>query len=186
MKRLLVVLLIAIMTFPTMAFAQEDSTESRIEKLEKKIDQLEKRISRLEKSVFNDEITAMADAANSFLYGDNASSEENDQSDSESFTLASGVYVVGEDIEAGSYKGVIQEGIGYVDLFKSYEDYLEKDGAHYSALLSILMATQSAIDGLSDYPTQASQYVTETGSLKLVDGMCMAIDNVTLTVSKTS
>lgn len=178
MKKLFATLLIVVMMIPTMVFAQEDSAELRIAELEEKIEKLEKRISKLEMSMSDDKATALVDAANSFLNRDNASPEEG-----ESFTLASGIYVVGEDIDAGSYKGVIREGIGYVDLFKSYDDYLKENGEHYKALLSILMATQSAIDGLSDSP-MASQYVTETGSLKLIDGMCMAIDNVTLTVSK--
>ena len=149
-KRIFAIALFFITVLPIITYADDSNLALRIDALEKRIEDLE-----------------------NLLKG-------NEIDDVDSFNVGSGIYVVGEDIDAGSYRGVITKGVGYIDLFKSYDDYIDKNGEHFDALLSILMAPQAAIDDLSDYPTQASSYVTETGSLKLSDGMCMAIDNLSL------
>lgn len=118
MKRIIAFSLVAMITFSSTAYAQEDSSELRIAKLENKMEELEARISSLEKTIFNNEIAGTADS-----WLPNNDSNESD----ESFTLSSGIYIIGEDIDAGTYSFVCIEGVSDINIYNDYDSAVSEN-----------------------------------------------------------
>ena len=107
-------------------------------------------------------------------------SESKTDADSQStydttLTISPGTYVVGEDIEAGTYSlSVIDGNLGEIMLFKDYDTFISNNGSILDAIANYYV---SSPDSNLDYPS-------EVGSIKLVDGMCLFVNGVTSNATK--
>ena len=139
-----------------MAVSEDESDlVARIEDLENENRLLKERILRLEQTVFEEKPTT------------------NTAPTSESFSLSSGLYIVGEDINAGKYSVSITNGEGALRVFSDYDKYIKTEGNQFDALQSYDVAEPDKTD--NPYWT----YVSEVGNLILKDGMCLVLEEVT-------
>lgn len=92
------------------------------------------------------------------------------------FTMSPGTYIVGEDIDAGTYSISITSGnYGNIMVFKDYDSFLSNNA--------------SMLDAISDYyvaaPGNQFDFQSEIGSLRLIDGMCLYVNGVSGNMVKT-
>lgn len=107
-------------------------------------------------------------------------SNEPDSEPSDSFDtvgrLNPGIYIVGEDIAAGKYTLTVTDGIGFIEVYNTYDDY--KNG-NYDAMNMYMVASESYKKVAADEAIN-SMYSSEIGSLPLENGMCVKIDTVSV------
>ena len=161
MKKGAILLLTAAIAFGgTSALHAEDlGDEGRITNLETKVAELENRISQLELLL---------------------SSTDGQVGDfSSPFNLASGVYVGGEDIPVGDYSFKVTTGQGTFSVFSSYDDYATDE---YSFKTMYMLMDESTRNSMAEqgYGTTVAAYTSELGNIKITDGLCIAVEGVTL------
>lgn len=136
------------------------------EDLQEQINSLSERVAQLEQTLSE---------LKEYIQADQGAGTEKSPSNSEvngQYDLKAGVYDVGEDIEAGKYSVTIYEGAGYLQLFESYDNFIETKGNQFLAIQSYDVASpENAADSWLDY-------ISEVGSIRLTDGMCLVMDEV--------
>ena len=180
MKKTLILFMtvIAMLAMSVVVLADDQDLISRIEALEKENKLLKERVYRLESSVFEEEIKGMVDAINGW---------ESESEEETGVTLYSGTYVVGEDLDAGKYNIKIEDGVGTMYIFPSYDIYVSSNKGLLEALSYQYVASDEYIQGLKDseyISTMASIYTSNISNIRLTDGVCVVLDTVTATFSK--
>lgn len=161
MKKSAVLLLTAAIAFggASALHAEDLGDEGRITNLEAKVVELENRISQLE------------------LLLSGADGQINDFSSP--FNLASGVYVGGEDIPVGDYSFKVLSGDGELTVYSSYDDYAADEYSYRAMYMLMDEATKNSMAKQGFGDTFAS-YSSELGNIKITDGLCIAVEGVTL------
>lgn len=163
MKKSAVLLLTATIAFggASALHAEDLGDEGRITNLEAKVVELENRISQLEL----------------LLSGTN----EQVSDFSSPFNLASGVYIGGEDIPVGDYSFKVLTGDGQLSIYASYDDY-SNDSSGYDYRTAYSLMDESTRNDMTEkgYGFTVASYMTELGNIKITDGLCIAVEGVTL------
>lgn len=165
MKLMIGTIAALILALSTPAIASESELLIRIEALEERISVLE---SLLGISDVQQEETESAEIV---------------ESAGTNITLGTGTWIVGEDIPAGKYKIVCQDGTSTIKIYNSYEDRVNKS---YSYVEDYMMSNEEYIErtfsmlGEDTVNTYKSLYVFEVNNVYLSDGMCLYIDSGSL------
>lgn len=165
MKKGTILLLTAAIAFggASALHAEDLGNEDRITNLENKVTELENRISQLEL----------------LLSGTN----EQVGDFSSPFTLASGIYVGGEDIPVGDYSFKVTTGQGSLSVYSSYDDYADDEYSYKTIYMLMDETTRNSMIE-QGYGTTANIYIPELGNVKITDGLCISVEGVTLEGTK--
>ena len=132
--------------------------------LEQRINLLEKRIAALEKIVTEKE-------------KDDSSSEP----DNDDGILVSGICIVGEDIEPGSYSAdVVSGGIGLLCIFIDYNAFVKHNGNQFSSIFYQDLRNPSYVknSGSDEFDNYINSYLTRIENLNLKNDMCISVNGV--------
>lgn len=102
-------------------------------------------------------------------------------------TALSGIYVVGEDIDPGTYSfKVIEGGTGSITVFSSYDSYIQNNGNQFLAIYYENLRNENYnVDTSSDeWDDYFEGYLSEVKNANLKKNMCVAIKGVTVVASK--
>lgn len=136
------------------------------EDLQEQINSLSERVAQLEQT-----LSELKEYIQSGQGTEGEKSPVNSEGDDQ-YDLKAGVYEVGDDIEAGKYSVTIYDGAGYLQLFDSYKNYVETKGNQFLAIQSYDVASPEKAEN------PWIDYISEIGSLRLDDGMCLVLDEV--------
>lgn len=153
-------LIVSIMAIPVLA----NETEDRIAALEAKVIELEARISALE--------------------GNDAEKIETQDENSEmtttdSITLTTGTWIVGEDLPAGKYNLASPDGESHI---KMYDNYDARKAREYSYFEDYTLVNQEYLDsvinmfGESYINTISGLYTVQANNVRLEDNNCIYIE----------
>lgn len=133
------------------AIARKESLETDIKKLEKNKEQLE-----CDNNVIQSELNEHKQQQNEILDG--------------TFTLSAGTYIVGEDIAEGKYDITVLTGVGELDLYESYEVYLEDK---YDEIIDYDLKGENSSTGLLNKDI----FSTKIQNFRITDGQCFTIES---------
>ncbi len=146
------------------ALGSESDLEARVAALEARVAELEAILSGSSAGTVEDGSPSLAPAT-------------------EPITLGTGTWIVGEDIPAGKYNIVCEDGYGSVKLYNDYETRKAKDYDYFESYLlmseSYLEITRSQLG--DDFASSLmGMYTFEVNNVRLEDGNCIYNDSVTV------
>lgn len=148
-KRLIATILIGIL-MTTPAMADEAELLARIEALEQRVEQLEQMLG---------------------IGDQTAETQAEIASTGETITLATGTWIVGEDLPAGTYDMICTSGAGSVYFYNSYED---KENEKYSFTETYYMGSEAQRIRFGDSEEAYYGMFTKiVNNIHLEDGNCI-------------